>query len=213
MKDQKECIKLNIGCGGRPLPGYMNVDSDGLEILKKRYPDKEFPADTKIYDFDIFNLPFPDNSVAEIRADSLIEHLSFIEEPKFFYEVKRVLRPGGIFRFSTTNFEEIVKLWLAAEDNWKEFYRNDDEAIAQQHWFGQHSYSTGNRWGYLCAMIFGSQNGEGQFHKNCYTVSKIRNILRHLELQELEISFYRWKGDRDPMIDVRAMKPVQEENA
>jgi len=65
----------------------------------------------------------------------------------------------------------------------------------------------------LCAMIFGSQNGEGQFHKNCYTVSKIRNILRHLELQELEISFYRWKGDRDPMIDVRAMKPVQEENA
>jgi predicted SAM-dependent methyltransferase len=146
--------------------------------------------------------------VDEVRADSLVEHLSFIEEPRFFYEVKRVLCPGGIFRFSTTNFEEIAKIWLAAEDDWKDFYRNDDEAIAQQHWFGQCSYSTSNRWGYLCAMIFGSQNGEGQFHKNCYTVAKIRNILMHLELEELEISFYRWKGDRDPMIDVRAMKPV-----
>ncbi len=209
MNDQKEFIKLNIGCGGRPLLGYINIDSDGLETLKKRYSNKDFPADIKIYDFDIFNLPFPDDSVSEIRADSLIEHLSFIQEPKFFYEVKRVLRPGGIFQFSTTNFEEIVKLWLTAEDSWKDFYRNDDEAIAQQHWFGQYSYSTKNRWGYLCAMIFGSQNGEGQFHKNCYTASKIKGILKHLGFQELEISYYQWKGNRDPMIDVRAMKPIK----
>jgi predicted SAM-dependent methyltransferase len=207
MKEDSPDIKLNIGCGGRPLPGYINVDSDDLEALKLRYPQQRFLDDIKIYQYDIFNLPFPDESVAEVRADSLIEHLSFIEEPKFFYEVKRVLRPGGIFLFSTTDFEEIVKLWLAAEDDWKDFFRNDDEAIAQQHWFGQYSYSTKNRWGYLCAMIFGSQNGEGQFHKNCYTVPKIRAILKQLEFQELEISHYQWKGDRDPMIYVRAMKP------
>jgi len=198
MNDQKESIKLNIGCGGRPLLGYMNIDSDRLETLKKRYPNIEFPIDMKIYDFDIFNLPFPDESVAEVRADSLVEHLSFIEEPKFFYEVKRALQPGGIFKFSTTNFEEIVKLWLAAEDDWKDFFR--------KHWFGQYSYSTSNRWGYLCAMIFGSQNGEGQFHKNLYTIPKIRAILKRLEFQELKISHYQWKGNRDPMIDVWAMK-------
>ncbi len=203
-------MKVNIGCGGRPLSGYINVDSDELETLKSRYPQQQFPDNIQVYQYDIFHLPFPDESVAEVRADSLIEHLSFLEEPKFFYEVKRVLRPGGIFHFSTTNFEEIVKLWLTAEDNWKDFYRNDDEAIAQQHWFGQYSYSTQNRWGYLNAMIFGSQNGEGQFHKNCYTVSKIRAILKHLGLQELDISHYCWKENRDPMIDVRAMKPAEE---
>lgn len=207
MKEDSLDIKLNIGCGGRPLRGYINVDSDDLEALKLRYPQQRFHEDIKIYQYDIFNLPFPDESIAEVRADSLIEHLSFIEEPKFFYEVKRVLRPGGFFQFSTTDFEEIVKLWLAAEDDWKDFFRNDDEAIAQQHWFGQYSYSTKNRWGYLCAMIFGNQNGEGQFHKNCYTVPKIRAILERLEFQELEISHYQWKGDRDPMIYVRAMKP------
>jgi predicted SAM-dependent methyltransferase len=144
--------------------------------------------------------------VTEIRADSLVEHLSFIEEPRLFYEVKRLLKRGGIFQFSTPDFEETVRLWLAAEDAWKEFYRNDPEAIAKQHWFGQYSYGTGNRWGYLMAMIFGSQNGEGQFHKSGYSVAKIQAILRHLDFEELEISRYRWKGDRDLMILVRAAK-------
>ena len=209
MKEENintDIIKLNIGCGGRPLPEYINIDSDDLETLKRRYPQQHFPDNIEIYNYDIFNLPFPDDSVSEVRADSLIEHLSFIEEPKFFYEVQRVLSPGGIFQFSTTDFEEIAKLWLAAEDNWQDFYRNDDEAIAQQHWFGQYSYSTANRWGYLSAMIFGSQNGAGQFHKNCYTVPKIRSILQRLNFKDLEISKFFWKEDRDPMIRVRAMK-------
>jgi predicted SAM-dependent methyltransferase len=204
--DSAKEIRLNLGCGGRPLTGYINIDSDSLEELKARYPTQDFEEDVKIYDYDIFNLPFPDSSVAEIRADSLVEHLSFLEEPKFFYEVKRVLAPGGIFQFSTPDFEEIASLWLAAKDEWQDFYRNDEEAIKSQHWFGQYSYSTDNRWGYLSAMIFGSQNGNGQFHRNCYTVAKIRAILDRLQLDEIELSHYRWKGERDPMILVKAMK-------
>ena len=199
-------IRLNLGCGGRPLPGYINVDMDTVEELEKRYPLQEFPRDLTIDSYSIFELPFIDGSVDEIRADSLIEHLSFIEEKRFLYEVKRVLKPGGIFEFSTPDFEDAVRLWLNAKDEWKDFYRNDPEAIAQEHWFGQYSYSTDNRWGYLMAMIFGSQNGEGQFHKNCYTVPKIRAILKHLSFEEVEISQYRWKEDRDLMISVRARK-------
>jgi predicted SAM-dependent methyltransferase len=199
-------IRLNIGCGSRPLPGYVNIDMDSIESLKARYPTQEFAEGIEIFDYDILNLPFPDSSVQEVRTDSLIEHLSFIDEPKFFQEVKRVLRPGGIFRFSTPDFEDAVKLWLAARDDWKDFYQNDPESIAKEHWFGQYSYSTENRWGYLMAMIFGSQNGEGQFHKNCYTSPKIRAILKRLDFKVLEISHYRWKGNRDLMIQVRAMK-------
>lgn len=199
-------IKLNLGCGSRLLSGYINVDMDSLDSLKARYPLQEFPQDIEMYNYDIFNLPFPDSSVAEIRADSLIEHLSFLEEPKFFYEVKRALYPGGILQLSTPDFEEAIKLWISAKDEWKEFFRNDPDAIANEHWFGNYSYSTDNRWGYLMAMIFGSQNGAGQFHKNCYTLPKIRAILKHLEFDELEISQYRWKGNRDLMIFVRAKK-------
>lgn len=203
-------VRLNLGCGGRPLAGYINVDSDNLEALRSRYPGADFPDDLQIFDYDIFNLPFPDGAVAEVRADSLIEHLSFIEEPRFFLEVKRVLRPGGLFQFSTTDFDAIAKLWLEAKDEWKDFFRNDAEAISQNHWFGQNSYSTENKWGYLCAMIYGSQNGQGQFHQNCYTRAKLRAILKHLGFEITEMSDYRWKGDRDPMIQVKATKSRQE---
>jgi predicted SAM-dependent methyltransferase len=199
-------IKLNLGCGGRPLEGYVNVDMDSIDDLRKRYPETHFPEGIVTYNYDIFNLPFKDGTVDLIRTDSMIEHLSFPQEPKFFYEVKRVLKPGGIFQFSTPDFEQTVKDWLAAKDEWKEFFRSDKEAIEKQHWFGQYSYSRENRWGYLTAMIFGSQNGEGQFHTNCYTIPKIRAILKHLDFQEIELTQDRWKGDRDMMINVKAMK-------
>lgn len=202
----KTDIKLNIGCGGRPLAGYINIDSDNLEEMKKRYPAQNFPEGTEIFDYDIFNLPYEDGSVAEIRADSLIEHLSFKEESRFFLEIKRVLKKGAILNISTTDFEEIAKIWLNAKDDWKEFFRDDPEAIRSEHWFGQNSYSTENRWGYLSAMIFGSQNGEGQFHKNCYTEGKLRAMLEYLGFVDIEISHFIWKKDRDPMLKVIAVK-------
>jgi predicted SAM-dependent methyltransferase len=205
QSDENE-IKLNLGCAGRLLPGFINIDIDDIDTMKTRYPDVDFPEDAKIYPFDIFDLPFADGSVSEIRADSLLEHLSFLEERRIFFEVKRVLRVGGVFEFSVPDFEDTVKLWIAAKDDWKDFYRTDPEAIAQQHWFGQYSYATDNRWGYLTASIFGPQNSAGQFHKNCYTVGKIRAILNHIAFEEISLSHYRWKGDRNLMILVKARK-------
>ena len=204
--DSEKHIKLNLGCGGRPLSGYINIDLDTLEELKDRYPTENLPQEIEVYPYDIFNLPFSDASVAEVRADSLLEHLSFLEERKIFYEVRRVLRPKGVFEFSVPDFEDTVRLWLNAKDEWKDFFRNDSEAISQKHWFGQYSYSTESRWGYLTASLFGPQNSKGQFHKNCYTIPKIRAILRHLKFEELEISHYLWKGDRNLMISVKAVK-------
>jgi len=201
-----DSIRLNIGCASRPLEGYINIDMDSLEQIKQRYPHAKIPENVRVENYDIFALPFEDASVTEVRADSLIEHLAFPEEPKFFYEVKRVLKKGGLFHFSTPDFEDAVKTWLAAKDDWKDFYRSDDESIRKEHWFGNYSYTTANRWGYLSAMIFGSQNGEGQFHRNSYTLPKIRAILKHLGMKEVEVTQYRWKGDRDLMIDVKAEK-------
>lgn len=206
MTQSNQELRLNLGCAARPLQGYINIDLDDLETVKKRYPHLTFSEDIKIYQYDIFNLPFADGTVAEIRADSLLEHLSFLEEPKFFYEAKRALRPGGILRFSVPDFEKTVEQWIQAKDDWKDFFRNDPEAIAQEHWFGNYSYSTDNRWGYLTASIFGPQNGDGQFHKNCYTAAKIRAMLKKLEFEEISITTSRWKGDRDFMLNVVASK-------
>lgn len=203
---KKMSIKLNIGCGGRPLKEYINIDQDSLDEMKKRYPNQQFDDDLEIYNYDIFNLPFADNSVDAIKADGFIEHLSFNEEKNFFLEVKRVLSQNGLFEFSTPDFEDAIKKWLLAKDDWKDFYRSDDEAINQQHWFGNYSYSTENRWGYLMAMIFGSQNGEGQYHKNAYTEGKIRSMMHYLGFEIIELSRFAWKNDRDLMLKVVARK-------
>jgi hypothetical protein len=56
------------------------------------------------------------------------------------------------------------------------------------------------------ASIFGSQNGEGQFHKNAYTRSKIAALLARVGFEVKEMSTYLWKGDREPMIFTRAVK-------
>jgi predicted SAM-dependent methyltransferase len=204
-KRDKE-IKINLGCGGRPLPGYINVDVDSLEEMKARYPQETFPEGVEVYQYDIFHLPFPDSSVDEVKADSLLEHLSFLEEPQLFGEVKRVLKPGGVFVFSVPDFEALVRLWLDARDEWCDFYRNDPDAIKSQHWFGQYSYGTDSRWGYLTASLYGPQNSPGQYHKNCYTLPKIRAILTRLDLEEVQVSRFRWKGERDLMILVKARK-------
>lgn len=83
--------KLNLGSGGRPRDGYVNVDL---------YSDK---ADTKA---DCGKpLPFADGSAGEIRAVHVLEHLTVgradvTDREAFYVEVlsdwRRVLAPGGI---------------------------------------------------------------------------------------------------------------------
>ena len=75
-------MKINLGCASEPLDGYINVDMDSLDTLRERYPYKKFPENTIINQWDIFNLPVDDNSVDEVRADCIFEHLNFKEEKK-----------------------------------------------------------------------------------------------------------------------------------
>jgi predicted SAM-dependent methyltransferase len=199
-------IKLNLGCASRPLQNYVNIDLSSSGELKKRYPNIEIPHDIEIYQYDIFNLPYADGSVDEVRSDSLLEHLSFKEEKLFFYEIKRVLKINGTLIFSVPDFEKMVEDWLVASDDWQDFYRDDQEAIQKNHWFGTYSYGFENRWGYLLASIFGPQNSDGQFHKNAYTEKKIIKILKKIDFKIVKIENYLWKSNRNKMIYVEAIK-------
>lgn len=199
-------VRLNLGCGGRPLRGYINVDMDSLDQIRARYPNQVFEDDLIVVQYDIFNLPYPADSVDEIRSEGLIEHLPFIDEPRFFNEVMRILKPGGTVYLSTVDFEMAAKQWLEAKDDWQDFYRNDEEAILSQHWFGTYTYEPTNRWGYLTATFYGSQNGAGQFHTNCYSHAKLRAICKKLNLNVKSIERFQWKGNRDHMLGLTATK-------
>ena len=56
---------------------------DSLDDIKRRYPNIEIPTTADFVQSSIFELPFKEESLDEIRSDCLIEHLSFKEEKIF----------------------------------------------------------------------------------------------------------------------------------
>jgi len=198
--------KLNLGCACRLLEGYINIDMDSIEDIKHRYPNVNINDNIEFIQGNVLELPFDDESIDEVRCDALVEHFSFKEESLFFNEVNRVLKSGGNFNFSTPDFDETIRKWTQAKDDWKEFFRNDEEAIRNEHWFGNNSYSTENKWGYLTACIFGTQNGVGQFHKNAYTEDKIIAICKAMDFTPPKITRFIWKKDRDIMLQAETFK-------
>lgn len=87
-----EFDKINLGCGDNPLEGYLNIDrqqKDGVDLV-----------------WDIrAGLPFPDDSLDEVRATHMLEDLSGEERIPAFEEIHRVLRPEGIFAFEVPHRE------------------------------------------------------------------------------------------------------------
>lgn len=56
-------LRLNLGCGLRKYPGFLNVD---------KYPEC---APDQAVDLEAFPWPWPDDSVAEVRMIHVLEHL------------------------------------------------------------------------------------------------------------------------------------------
>jgi len=91
-----EQIKLNLGGGATPLPGYVNVDrQSGGEA----YP-----------------LAYPDNHADELYASHILEHFGHRETLAVLQEWVRVLKPGGVLKVAVPNFAAIVDGYRAGAD-------------------------------------------------------------------------------------------------
>ena len=77
-------VRLNLGSGHKPEPGYLNVDARGVEGIDV------------IADVD--DLPFEPATVAEIRSAHLLEHFAeeHLRRSLLPHWVSR-LEPGGVF--------------------------------------------------------------------------------------------------------------------
>jgi predicted SAM-dependent methyltransferase len=58
----------------------------------------------------------------------------------------------------------------------------------------------------LTACIFGSQNGDGQYHKNCYTLGKLQSIFKTLNFEVKDHWVYPWPRGGDDIIHISAKK-------
>ncbi len=85
-------IKLNLGCGEKRLPGYLNVDKFGTPDVK--------------HDLESFPWPWKTNSVSEIALIHVLEHLGQATEIYFgiFKEMYRVCKQGAIIRIIVPHF-------------------------------------------------------------------------------------------------------------
>lgn len=84
-------MKLNLGSGGKPLEGYVNLDSN-----------PKAPKVDVVSDLDVFPWPFEDNSVDEVFMDQCLEHLT--DHNRAMKEVYRILKKGGVARISVPHF-------------------------------------------------------------------------------------------------------------
>lgn len=181
-------LKLNVGCGADLHTGYVNIDKHSKELIAERYGIDLSTFNCDIVNYDIFNLPYENETVDEVMCLGFLEHLSFSDEGKFFKEITRVLKPGGTLLFTVPDFDNLAQQWLDAKDDFKEFYKLGEN----EHWFGNGNRNMSNKWGYLTAFIFGNQYGEGQFHRNAYTIGKIENIMKTLGFEyKIDTFFFK----------------------
>jgi predicted SAM-dependent methyltransferase len=99
--EKSKKLKLNLGCGKRILPTYVNIDSKPFKDL--------------VEVMDVRNLQYADNSVDEILAEFILEHISYYEIQETIWEWWRVLKPKGILILLVPDFEEIAKTYLRGE--------------------------------------------------------------------------------------------------
>jgi predicted SAM-dependent methyltransferase len=79
-----DTIKLNLGSGRRPRPGYVNVDKVGAPDLR--------------WDLEVFPWPWGDDTVSEINLSHVLEHLGATTEIYFgiWKEMYRVCAAGAL---------------------------------------------------------------------------------------------------------------------
>ncbi len=88
-------MKLNLGCGQRREEGYVNVDM------------AETPAVDRLVN--LFNYPWPwaDESIEEIFASHLFEHVPGFMRFAFMDECYRILQSGGKAKFIVPYYSSV----------------------------------------------------------------------------------------------------------
>lgn len=94
-------MRVNVGAGRYALPGYYNVDEidyPGIDLVA------HFPP-----------LPFDDDSIEEVWACHMLEHLSRPAAAAFLEDVYRVLIPGGMLGVVVPDTRVIVRHYLDSQ--------------------------------------------------------------------------------------------------
>ena len=91
--------KVELGAGGRHMPGWISVDISGnVDIFCDCSKER---------------LPFPDNFATEVYHSHFLEHFSYPEPMKHVLsECLRILKPGGRMRAAVPDASIYIKAYV-----------------------------------------------------------------------------------------------------
>lgn len=93
-----EGARLNLGCGGKILPGWVNVD------LPNNWAGSQPDVTADITK----TLPFPDGHADEVMAIHVLEHFNRWQVDGILAEWLRVLKPGGLLVLEMPCLNKII---------------------------------------------------------------------------------------------------------
>jgi len=177
----KQHLKLHVGCGPFPKPGWVNIDqcreADLRLDLRHRFP-------------------FYDNSVEMVYSEHVFEHMTYPHESfHFLHESLRVLKPGGVFSMGIPDSEWAVKAYVNGDTRYYE--------LATKQWHPSECHTRMQHLNYHFR-----QGGE---HKYAYDFETLSQVLKEAGFTAIERRDFNSQLDselrREGTIYIDAKKP------
>jgi SAM-dependent methyltransferase len=125
-------LRVNVGCGASPTPGWLNFDNS-LTVRIARTPivgtiiaalpgtSQRTRFVTRARGADVrwataSQLPLETASMEVVYSSHMLEHLPRTQAADFLAEARRVLRPGGVLRLVVPDLRKLVLQYLESAD-------------------------------------------------------------------------------------------------
>lgn len=152
--------RLNLGCGEDVRSGYVNVDLRplrGIDVIA-----------------DIRELPFEPNSVAEIMALDVFEHVSFTESQRVLNHWRDLLMIGGVLYMKAPCLDAILPAFQKAQTT---FEIEDLVRVL----YGNHDYPENSHRNVLQSAVINRQMAEAGLEIQDMKIEDFNIIIRAIK--------------------------------
>jgi SAM-dependent methyltransferase len=101
-------VNVNLGCGIKVVPGWINIDNF------------YFPESKDFIQGDVRAIPLESGTVDYLLCDNVLEHIEMADIPVVLHEIRRVLKVGGRAVIIVPDFRDALNQW-AKYDHDKNF--------------------------------------------------------------------------------------------
>jgi predicted SAM-dependent methyltransferase len=134
-------MKLHLGCGGKYLNGYINIDYPSEKHTVQEALVADVHADIKL-------LTYPQNTIDEIRLHHVFEHFPRPTACALIASWNFWLKPGGLLRIEVPDFSRMGWVMISPFSTFKR------KAEAERHIFGSQEAEWGIHYeGYTPRML------------------------------------------------------------